>query len=288
MRRFTVLLALAYLVLSQSTIACTGVAIVGDDHVVVGGNEDWQRWDSHIWAKSATNEAFGAVFFGYQIRGEFGPRGRYWFEFQGINDQGLFFDTFGAPTMPDPTWSSRPPAPDHIEILMMEQCSTVAEAIELLGRYDLTDCSGYDETIFRSNMQFFLADRTGAVAAVSGGEVIHMEDSTFVVTNFRLNRPSLGGWPCWRYNLAHEMLESDATVSIDRVAEILSAVQFPCSQGIASCTRYAVVSDLTTGEIRLYYGGDFDRYASLTIRELTQDGLERAAIADLFDAPVVE
>ncbi len=284
MRGTALLVVILLSTLSVGAAACTGVAIARDGHVVVGGNEDWRRWNSYVWAEPTDAESFGAVYFGYEIFGEFGPRPRYWFEFQGINEHGLFFDTFGAPFMADPSWGDNPPAPTHIERLLMRQCATVSEAIDLLGAYDLRTCAGVNEFIFRGNMQFLLADRTGAVAVVGGGEAVHMTADTFAVTNFRPNAPTRGGWPCWRHDLATAMLEADATSSMDRVAEILSETQFSCSLGYASCTRYSVVSDLTTGEIRLYYGGDFDNYAALSLLDLCAAGLERTPIEGLVQA----
>jgi choloylglycine hydrolase len=285
MKQTALVSAILMLAMAPGTLACTGVVIAQGEHVVVGGNEDWTRFDSHVWAEAATEEAHGAVYFGYQIRGEFGPRGRYWFEFQGVNDQGLYFDTFGAPTLANPNWSGKPSCLEHIEILMMRECATVEEAVALLGSYNLARYLQYDETMFRSNMQFFLADRTGAAAVVDGGHVHWMEDGYFVTTNFRLSDPSLGGWPCPRYDLATEMLAADASPTVERVAKILDATQYPCSRGYQSCTRYSVVCDLVQGEGHLYFNGDFDRSIRLDLNELCRDGLERAPIEDLFENP---
>ncbi|MBU0595292.1 hypothetical protein KJ567_01235 [Candidatus Bipolaricaulota bacterium] len=285
MTKAAVVIALFLLIVAPGALACTGVAIAQGGSVVVGGNEDWTRFDSHVWAEAATEEAYGAVYFGYQIRGEFGPRGRYWFEFQGVNDQGLYFDTFGAPTSTDPSWSGKPSCPEHIEILMMRECATVEEAIDLLGSYNLARYLSYDETMFRSNMTFFLADRTGAAAVVDGGQVHWMEDGRLVTTNFRLSNPSLGGWPCPRYNLATDMLAVDASPTVERIAEILDAVQYSCSYGYQSCTRYSLVCDLVQGEGYLYFNGDFDRSIRLGLLQLCREGLERTSIEDLFVNP---
>ena len=285
MCRAAITIAVLLLIVAPGTLACTGVVIAQDGRVVVGGNEDWTRFDSHVWAEASTEQTHGAVYFGYQIRGEFGPRASYWFEFQGVNDQGLFFDTFGAPTMGNPQWTGKPSCPAHIEILMMEGCATVEDAIALLGSYDLTRYKHYNETIFRSNMQFLLADRTGTAAVVDGEHVHWIEDGRLVTTNFRLSDPSLGGWPCWRYDLANSMLATDASPTVGRVAEILGAVQFPCSRGYASCTRYSVVCDLVQGRAHLYFAGDFDQSVQLDLAELCRDGLERTPIEDLFEAP---
>jgi hypothetical protein len=284
-RRILFLLVVLGAASSLAAEACTGVAIADGERVVVGGNEDWQRFDAHIWAEAGTEDIYGAVYMGYQIRGEFGPRGRYWFEFQGVNSQGLYFDTFGAPTLPNPNWQGKPTCREHIEILMMQQCASVEEAVALLNRYNLARYRHYNETIFRSNMQFFLADRTGTAAVVNGEHVHWMVDGHMVTTNFRLSDPSLGGWPCFRYDLANQMLEADATATIDRVAEILDATQFPCANGYASCTRYSVVCDLVLGECSLYFSGDFDRSIRLDLAELCRDGLERTPIEDLFEDP---
>jgi hypothetical protein len=282
-----VLLLLVVLVAASHLAAepCTGVAIADGERVVVGGNEDWTRFDSHVWAEAATEDAYGAVYFGYEIRGEFGPRGRYWFEFQGVNDHGLCFDTFGAPTLANPAWEGKPSCPEHIEILMMQQCSTVEEAVSLLNAYDLSRYRQYNETIFRSNMQFFLADRTGTAAVVDGKDVHWMEDGYMATTNFRLSDPSLGGWPCWRYDLANSMLAADPSPTVERVAEILDATQFSCSHGYSSCTRYSVVCDLVRGEGYVYFNGDFDRSIRIDLAELCRDGLERTPIEDLLEDP---
>ena len=160
--------------------------------------------------------------------------------------------------------------------------------MSLLNAYDLSRYRYYDETIFRSNMQFFLADRTGAAAVVDGEHVHWMDDGYMVTTNFRLSDPSLGGWPCFRYDLATRMLEADATPSIGRIAEILDATQFPCAQGYASCTRYSVVCDLTNDVLALYFNGDFSRSAELDFARLCDEGLERISIEGLVDDAAVE
>ena len=92
MRRILVVAVVLVVAAGVAVDACTGVVIVDDDCVVVGGNEDWQRFDAHVWAEAETAEAYGAVYMGYQIRGEFGPRGSYWFEFRKALNSGDGYD----------------------------------------------------------------------------------------------------------------------------------------------------------------------------------------------------
>ena len=45
-----ILIELCLLVMPFSAAACTGVVIVREGEVLLGGNEDWERFDVHIWA----------------------------------------------------------------------------------------------------------------------------------------------------------------------------------------------------------------------------------------------
>ena len=132
-------------------------------------------------------------------------------------------------------------------------------------------------------MQFFLADRTGASAVVDGEDVHWMGGHYMLTTDFRLRAPSLGGWPCFLYARAHEMLEGNSSASVDRAAEILDATQFPCSRGYASCARYSVICDLADAQAILYFSGDFTRSVELDIDRLCTDGLVRVPIESLFE-----
>lgn len=122
---------------APAAVACTGVVIAGDDTVVVGGNEDWERLDSYMWATAPTDQAHGVVYFGYEIRGEWGETEPYWREFQGINDQGLYFDSFYAPCVSSMR-SGNKPFRFNLWREAMARCSTTAEAVALFERYDLS------------------------------------------------------------------------------------------------------------------------------------------------------
>ncbi|GAG52224.1 unnamed protein product, partial [marine sediment metagenome] len=194
MRPVLVVVGFLLLVLgSASAWACTGVVIACDGHVVAGGNEDWSRPDSYMWAEPVAGRLHGVVYFGYEVRGEFGDRPPFWYEFQGINSVGLFFDSFGAPCagLSDEE-QLRPRYAGRIEQLIMRWCSTVEEAVRMITQYDRS---------FMTCMQYLLVDRTGAAAVVEAGKVVWMESDTFAVTNFHLSDPSHGGYPCWRYDI---------------------------------------------------------------------------------------
>jgi len=259
----TALLLLVLFALSGT--ACTGVVIARDGEVLVGGNEDWVRWDSYLWATAATDRAYGVVYLGYEIRGEWGDRPAYWYEFHGINDQGLFFDSFGAPCVIPTTTQRNPWRGEHLMVDAMETCATVAEAVALFESTNL---------VFMQCQQFLFVDKHGHAAVVEGDETVWMDGDTFAVANFYLSDRSLGGWPCWRYDTVTRMLAADATPTVDRIAELLEAASHPS-------TRYSVVCDLVRGELRLSYAHDFDRCATIDVAVLCGTGSERVSIEEL-------
>jgi len=264
--RIASIVLLVLLVGSGSVVACTGVVIAKDGHVIAGGNEDWSRNDSHLWAEPASGRLHGVVYFGYEIRGEFGGDDPYWYEFQGINDAGLFFDSFGAPCAGLSSEEQlKPRMNGRIEQSIMRWSSTVEEAVRMITQYDRS---------FMTCTQYLLVDRTGAAAVVENGAVVWMEGDTFAVTNFHLSDPSHGGWPCRRYDIATEMLAASSEPTIERVAEILDAAHTPS-------TRYAVVCDLVTNEANAYFLGNFARPIILDLETLWAEGSDRVALSSL-------
>jgi hypothetical protein len=150
----------------------------------------------------------------------------------------------------------------------METCATVAEAVALFESSNLS---------FMSCQQFLFVDRHGAVAVVEGDETVWMDGDTFAITNFYLSDPSLGGWPCWRYDAVTRMLDEDATPSTARIAELLEAASHPG-------TRYSVVCDLVRGVLRVSYAHDFTQWAIVDVATLCEQGSERVSVRELVEA----
>ena len=267
MRISLVVSFLLLLLASMPLVACTGVVIARDGRVIVGGNEDWSRDDSYLWAEPAAGRLHGVVYFGYEIRGEFGEHSApYWHEFQGINSAGLYFDSFGAPCAGlSAEEQLKPRMTGRIEQSIMRWCSTVEEAVRMITQYDRS---------FMTCTQYLLVDRTGAAAVVENGAVVWMEGETFAVTNFHLSDPTHGHYPCWRYDIATEMLAANSEPTIERVASILNAAHM-------TITRYSVVCDLTASRANAYYLRDFHRPIRIDLEALWSEGSDRVALSDL-------
>jgi len=255
--RLTILVLALAVPLSVPVAACTGVVISRDGTTVVGVNEDWYRPNAYLWADRALGKAHAVVYFGYEIDDEFGPNDTpYWYEFQGINSAGLFFDSFSAPCSDRDPDVVLPPYSGSIERMIMRRCATVAEAADLMTQYDRS---------FTNCRQYLLVDRTGAAVVVEYGDVVWMEGETFAVTNFHLSDPSDGHYPCWRYDIATRFLEADSEASVERVARILDSAEHVS-------TMYSIVWSLTETEAYVYCIGNYARPLRVDLETLWAEG----------------
>ena len=263
--------------------ACTGVALVRDGAVVGGGNEDNDLTDPAIWATAASDTAYGVVYFGFYFIG-LGNRLPGWYEMQGVNDQGLFYDLFSMPCGSDSPVSRGPgwlgpgyPMPEAVERTMMTTCATVEEALAFLQARD------YSKIV--PCVQVLLVDREGSAAVYTGDGDVFRTTPGFVVTNFNLVDPSLGEYPCPRYNIASRLIGYDASPTLDRVAQILRAARIQPSSPEDGGTRYSVVCDLANGIADVYVDGDFSSRAQLALAELWAQGRERVLLTELGFVP---
>ncbi|MDD5647001.1 MAG: hypothetical protein PHW86_07510 [Candidatus Bipolaricaulis sp.] len=264
--------------------ACSGVVLVGDGAVVVGINEDNDKIDASMWATAATETRHGAVYFGFYFP-HLGNRHSTWYEMQGINDQGLFFDLFSTPCRDEEAASPGPmfgPArpPEAIERNLLASCSTVSEALAFLHK------KNYAQVL--PCVQTLLVDRAGNAAVYTGKTDVFRTGPGFVVTNFWLDDPSLGDWPHDRYFAATSMIAWDGSPTPNRTAQILRAVRHIPTPGDSYAdggTRYSVVCDLAGAVADVYLDGDFTQRARLDLAPLWADGLERVPLAGLSFAP---
>jgi hypothetical protein len=130
---------------------------------------------------------------------------------------------------------------------MLQTCATVNDALALLDQYRFDDL--FEE-------QLHLADRTGALVVVTAQSVVRPQQQSFQVsTNFNLatQRNAPEGQACWRFPIANRILRSQG-VSMESIRSTLDATQQPRTIS----TLYSNIMNLTTGEMYLYYAGDFE------------------------------
>jgi hypothetical protein len=260
---------------SLAATACSGVVLFGDGKVVVGGNEDQVGMFTNpaMWATAATDQAYGAVFFGLWFT-NLGDRQPGWYEMQGVNDHGLYFDLFATPCPPGTLRPVQRPywwKPEPLEQLLLRRCATVKEALGFLSG------KGYRWSV--PCTQVLLVDRSGNTAVYTDTGTVFRNSATafFVVTNFDLATPALGDWPCPRYETLTTLVTANSNPTVDRAASLLAAV--------GDWALYSVVCDLSSDTVDVYFNTDFSLRARVDMRPLFAEGLSATPLAGLAFAP---
>ncbi len=237
-----------------AALACTAFVDADETRVLVGNNEDYYPTDVVVRVRPAAGGRHACLLVGF---------GQHGFAMGGVNDQGLFFDSFSVPNVG--LWRStaaKESLPGFRLDDIAERCANVDEAIAFCRRYNLP--------YFQTD-RLFVADASGAAAVIEWGDddvaVIRKEGRTQVVTNFYLAHPERGWYPCWRYDRATAMLAS-AEPSWGLLRSILSAVQQHWNGG---GTRYSNIYELKTRRMSLLNASNFDEYATFDLaRELAR------------------
>jgi tetratricopeptide (TPR) repeat protein len=251
-----------------SMFPCTIFNASKNGLVLAGNNEDLDSTDSLIWFYPPANGKYGYCYVGFH---SYGIQG-------GMNEQGLFFDYNAL------EFSKMDPSPGKLSIRgwrgfidkIMSECATVEEVINLLSQYNL----GW----WGSN-QVMYVDATGASAVIGADKngklsVIRKERDYQVSTNFSLANPEFGSiaYPCYRYEIANEMLENMKELTVDYLRKILAAVH----QEGANPTIYSNICDLINKEIYLYNFHNFEEVAKLNLEEELKRGEHSYEIISFF------
>lgn len=264
---------------SETPESCSIFTASLGDTVLFGNNEDYTNPKTYYWISPSTSEFYGGVYLGYD---NMSPQG-------GINEKGLAFD-YNA--LPKASLNPHPELPSlygNPGFIILRECSTVEEAIDMAKRYSWGTSLAY---------QMHMADSTGdavVIGAGPDGELAFTRkekgDGFLVSTNFNLSHHRSKEGLCSRYDTAVEMLQkiNDDSLTIEYFRSILNAVH---AEGASSNTLYSNIFDLKKGTIYLYYWHQFDEVAILTVEEeltkKTSTITSPTAIKDLFSQETLE
>jgi hypothetical protein len=250
--------------------ACTIITVSNENKVLFGNNEDWNNPNTYLWFELQEEGKFGGVYLGFD---NFFPQG-------GMNEKGLCFDANALPKM---TLNNHPEllspkrwVVEHI----MDVSNNISNAIQVAQEYNWGTSMAY---------QLHFADVTGDAVVISpgtDGEINFTRkkpnDKFLVSTNFNVGYPPNGWTPCWRYQVATEMLNSidhENNLTIEAVRDILNATHV---EG-AYATKYSNIFDLINRDIYIYQNHNFDRVVRLNLDEEIAKGKENyIRISDLF------
>jgi hypothetical protein len=252
--------------------SCTIVYAADDDIALAGNNEDWTGLFAKIHFIPASDGKFGRVYFGFDnprwSEGGVWPQG-------GMNEQGLFYDGASAEYTPGPRDTSKSDQGYEVcSILkLMEECSTVDEAIARLEPYD---CSRY------LSGHFLIGDRYGNSAIIEPSSVIKKTGRYQVITNFLQSQtpPETSQDP--RYRLGVRLLEESDDVSVELIRRVLSATHWEEYSGSITVTLYSYICDLKRGDIYVHNFHDYDQAVKINLQEELAKGDSVRTIASLF------
>ncbi len=247
---------------------CTGFVVKNGHSVLIGNNEDYFTGynDTVIKIVPETSTTYGCLLVGFNQQN---------ISMGGINEKGLFCDWFYVPENGWKEKSDRPTYPGRYikPELMLKKCASIDEAISFFFSYNMEN--------FKQN-RVLVADKSGnAVVIEWGGEdldVIWKEKSYMVSTNFLLNHPERGMYPCSRYSTATEMLKKE-TPSLDLCRRILDSVHVDYEE---SQTKYSNVYELQKGDIYYYNNHNFDEFIKFNIFDELNRGKKTYLLPDYF------
>ncbi|MGD2249347.1 MAG: carcinine hydrolase/isopenicillin-N N-acyltransferase family protein [Candidatus Methanofastidiosia archaeon] len=258
--------------------SCTIFTVQYGDTVLFGNNEDYTNPNTYYWVSPSTMQFYGGVYVGYD---NFDPQG-------GINEKGLSFDYNALPKGVLNFKSGLPPLHGNPGVIILRECTTVKEAIELAKSYNWGTSLRY---------QMHVADATGDAVVISAGpdgelafERKEKGDRYLVSTNFNLahHQKNERKGLCRRYDTAVEMLEKiedEHDVTVEYVTSILDAVH---AEGAKSNTLYSNIFDLRNGVIYLYYWHQFHEGVTLNVADEIAKNADPTRIKDLFSQETVD
>lgn len=245
---------------SIKAISCTIFYFSSDSTILAGNNEDWKDPLSKMWFYPPEGNKHGWIKFGW---GSGFPQG-------GMNDQGLFWDGTSGPYLEMPySELHKEKYSGPIMEKVIAECADVSEAMDVFSSF-------YCEDQYKA--QYLVGDSKHNSVIVEGDSIIVMKDNYLILTNFYHSNPELGGYPCWRYNTAEEMLAGTNSCTTYLIGSILSATH----QEGKYPTQYSQIYDLQNCQIYLFYYHNYEEFILIDLREELGKGNRSYDIPSLF------
>ncbi|HXC04317.1 MAG TPA: hypothetical protein VNZ86_06155 [Bacteroidia bacterium] len=241
-------------------------------HVWVGNNEDnLFTFNSYLTLHVKTDSTIGFAFFTNSSGPEEYIQG-------GFNEAGLFYDGNSVPAAKYKDYAKKKDYPGgHRAMLqhMLGTCKTVPEVFALFEQYRIPG----NETA-----QLHFADKYGNLGIIVADSMWITKADFQISTNYNLCHPDKDGITCWRYPIAERILKS-REASFSTFRDICDSTSFKA----VATTNYSNIHDLNSGEIWLYYGGDFTHVCKTSLITLLKRGNSSFPLHDLFtDSPLVQ
>jgi tetratricopeptide (TPR) repeat protein len=248
---------------------CTIIYASDGKTAFAGNNEDWTNPFPIIWFQPAKDGKLGYMCFGFQS----GWPKMEGFEWEGaVNEKGLFYDFASTEEVKVPR---DPNKPDYWGLTgkIMEECSTVDEALKLFSEYNFRE-------VWKGH--YLMGDRFGNSAIIEPFAFIRRNGKYQVATNFLQSKtdPETSTDP--RYRLTCRLFEQSDTISVDLFRRILDDTHMEEYSGSFTATLYSYIHDLTKGDVYIYNFHNYDNVVKLNIHEELKKGEHTYLISSLF------
>ena len=250
---------------------CTIFSAADKDIALGGNNEDFVDPYTCLWyvlpegGKVGDGEfaggQYGRVYFGYKHI-PFFMQG-------GMNEKGLFFDYTACPHLEITRTVGKPVFEGDLMDPAMAECATVEEALAYLDQYHWTEME---------RACLILSDASGASAILEGDEILYKQGRYQVLTNFYQSKTTAQEIGCSRFQIATDMLQAEAEISVDLFRRVLSAVR---QEGLSK-TVYSNICDLKRQLVYLYHFHDFEHVIKIDLAAELEKGSRALYIPDLF------
>ena len=254
------IILLALLFTEIPSYSCTIFYVVQGNEIFAGNNEDWENPNSKMWFYPADNNKHGWIKFGW---GSGFPQG-------GMNDQGLFWDASSGIYLAMPiSEANKEKYNGALMQKIIEECTNIQEALEIFANY-------YCEDQYKA--QYLLGDSLGNSIIVEGDNFIPISGNHQILTNFYHSNHELGGYPCWRYNTANDMLNENYNLTPYFIGSILDATH----QKGKYPTQYSTIYDLKNNQIYLFHYHNYEEFIKIDLIKELKKGYRSYNIPDLF------
>lgn len=260
---FSVILVLGYV---YTSFACSILYYVDKEtgKIYAVNNEDfWLDTEAYIQIEKSSKNKLARLWYGWDD-----------FAQGGINSAGLFFDVAVTPEQKTPEdygWSK-----GNIGDNLLANASTVQEALDWMEK----------EKFAVDQSHFLIGDATGnavIVEWINGKQhIIHIEGNSLIATNFLINAPEEGGFPCHRYESIEDKVAaleaSGSEIDLKLVGRtMIGAVQPPTEwkKGRMGGTLYTSFFDITDMKMVLVPKLDNSKLMTLDLKEEFQKGKKR-------------
>lgn len=236
--------------------------------VWVGNNEDWLfTFKSYLNIVPKINNSLGYVYFTYN-HPNLDQQG-------GVNEAGLFFNfnyISSAPYNRGRKKEYYPGGTFKMFEYILSHCTTVHEVMDLFKKYRLDNLQ---------SSQLHIADKFGNLGVIAGDSMRITQSQYQVSTNYNIfySDQNQVEEPCWRMPIAQRILKNNEP-SFESFRKICDSTHQHYPNGAG--TIYSDIHNLSTGDIWLYHGLDFNKAFKTNIHELLTLGDTSIFIYDFF------